>query len=250
MRAQKLLEEFKDAPLREVFVVVAAGGRGRRFKQKDKLLQRLGSSSVIERSIQVFVSCPQVTGVILVSPPQKTALFKNMAKRFSKKKAVLVAAGGRHRQDSVWKGLQALGNIPQNSLILVHDGARPFVSRKLVQALIFSANRWGAAIPAVPVKDTVKESDSERRVHKTLSREVLLQAQTPQAFRWGILQKAYLKALRTKRYATDCSTLVEEAGYPVKIVPGDERNIKITTYQDLKFARFLQCDGDPYRHRI
>ncbi|TFG94663.1 MAG: 2-C-methyl-D-erythritol 4-phosphate cytidylyltransferase, partial [Calditrichales bacterium] len=151
-----------------------------------------------------------------------------------------IVIGGKERQDSVYNGLQALPS--QSEIVVVHDGVRPFVSPHLLLQSIQTASEFGACVAAVPVKDTIKRV-AEGRVIETVPREELWQIQTPQTFRFSILKDAHEKARKSTYYSTDESSLVEWAGYPVRIVQGDYFNIKLTTMEDLLFSRMLLAEG-------
>ena len=153
--------------------------------------------------------------------------------RFTKVSSVV--AGGRERQHSVWKGLRAFRESPV--VVLVHDAVRPLVSRRVINAVVGQAGRYGAAIAAVPVKDTIKLEGRRGFFAKTISRHRLWAAQTPQGFSYDILVKAHVKARRRGFLGTDEASLVERLGIPIRIVQGEYRNVKLTTPDDLKMAR-------------
>ena len=147
-----------------------------------------------------------------------------------------VVAGGRERQKSVRRGLEALS--PCIEIVLVHDGVRPFVALDRIEAVIDQAKKYGAAVLAIPVTDTIKEVKNGS-VIQTLRRDAFWSVQTPQGFRVDWLRQAYDKADRDKFVGTDDASLVERLGYPVRIIPGIERNIKITSLQDLSIAEWI-----------
>jgi 2-C-methyl-D-erythritol 4-phosphate cytidylyltransferase len=154
------------------------------------------------------------------------------------KKPVKVVEGGERRQDSVASGLQHLQ--PGTTLVAVHDAVRPFVTLEEIANVVRQAEHVGAAILAVPIVDTVKQAEREF-VESTLTREHLVLAQTPQVFRTELLKEAFESARKDEYYGTDESSLVERLGYPVAIVRGSERNIKITRPTDLTLAHvFLE----------
>jgi 2-C-methyl-D-erythritol 4-phosphate cytidylyltransferase len=149
---------------------------------------------------------------------------------------VVLVAGGEERQDSVRRGLEALGDA---DVVLVHDAARPLVPRRVIDAVIDATLRSGAAVPVVPVADTVKRVESDGAVGETLPRDDLRLAQTPQGFRTGLLRAAYARAEREGFRGTDDASVVERAGGRVVVVPGSPRNLKITTPEDLRLAEAL-----------
>ncbi len=145
-----------------------------------------------------------------------------------------VLPGGADRQASVYAGLS---RVPADTdLVLVHDGARPLVTPEIIRAAIEAAGADGAAVVAIPVTDTIKAADAERRVAETLPRGRLWAAQTPQVFRAVWLREAHAKALADGFRGTDDSVLVERRGYPVRLVPGSPENLKVTTTADLARA--------------
>ena len=145
----------------------------------------------------------------------------------------LILGGGR-RQDSVYCGLQSLSE--DTEIVLVHDAVRPLVSCEIIKSVMKLAWEKGAVIPAVPIQATVKEADAQKRITRTVSRDGLWMAQTPQGFRKEILLRAYDALAETGEEVTDDAQAVEKLGYPVEIVPGNLSNIKITTPEDLRLA--------------
>jgi 2-C-methyl-D-erythritol 4-phosphate cytidylyltransferase len=146
-------------------------------------------------------------------------------------------AGGKERQDSVRSGINALGS--DHDIVVIHDGARPFISVELVHAAILEASRARAVTVGVPVKDTVKSIDSHGIVVETLNRTHLWLTQTPQAFESDIIRKAYEAAYRDNYYGTDDASLVERIGVKVMMIRGSYDNIKITTKDDIMLAEIL-----------
>jgi 2-C-methyl-D-erythritol 4-phosphate cytidylyltransferase len=142
-----------------------------------------------------------------------------------------VVVGGEKRQDSVYNGYQSLPS--DTDIVLVHDGVRPFLSREMIQETIDVAGKFGAAITAIPVHDTLKQVDNSGRVECTVEREGLWRVQTPQAFRYDLLGEAFLKAKSDSFYGTDEAALIEYLGQEVRIVDGSEWNLKITRPEDL-----------------
>jgi 2-C-methyl-D-erythritol 4-phosphate cytidylyltransferase len=148
-----------------------------------------------------------------------------------------VLAGGKERQDSIWEGLK---KVPSDcGIVIIHDGARPLVTRRLIESSIEAAQRYGAVVTAIPLKDTVKLVSREREVIETPVRHTLMTIQTPQAFRFDVIRKAYEKAYRDGFYGTDDSSLVERIGIKVRVIPGTYENLKITTPEDLLLAEVL-----------
>lgn len=217
-----------------VAAIIAAGGSGSRLGAgTPKQFLPIGDETILGRSIDAFVEHPRVNEVILVLP-SGTTIDEGARGGPGKLRGV---AGGARRQDSVANGFDALS--AQAEIVLVHDAARPFVSADVISRAIDAASQFGAAIVAVPVSDTVKQvtmEDGRTVIAGTIPRESIFLAQTPQAFRRGVLAKAIALG-RSGADATDEAALAELAGYPVHIVEGDVENVKITTAADLDRAR-------------
>lgn len=174
--------------------------------------------------------------VVVVAPEDQQYCIEKVIKPYDFQAHINLSEGGKTRQESVFNGLQLV--TEDCDIVLIHDGVRPFVNLELIENLLTAAGQFGAATAAVPVKDTIKVVDDDGFVVKTLSRKNLWATQTPQTFRYEVIKEAHQKFKNT-RNATDDASLVEQLGYKVKIVMGDYRNIKITTPEDLEFARFL-----------
>ncbi len=202
---------------------------GGRKKNYLKLLDR----PVLAHTVGVFEECPLIDSIILVVPlPDIEFCREEIVKKYGFRKVLEVVAGGAERQDSVRNGLKRASDA---GIILVHDGARPLVTFRIVEDTIKAAHETGGAIAAVPVKDTIKEV-AGGAVARTVPREALVSAQTPQAFRAGILLKAFKKAAEDGFLGTDESSIVERTGERVAVVEGSYENIKITTVEDLGIA--------------
>jgi 2-C-methyl-D-erythritol 4-phosphate cytidylyltransferase len=218
----------------KVTAIIVAAGEGRRFGSA-KPFVLLRDRPVVEHSLAQFEAHPAIDDIILVL--RKEAGGPDYRKRFAK--IVAVVGGGTRRQDSVVRGFERLDCGPAD-IILVHDGVRPLVGRGLIDRVIAKTRECGAAIPAVPVEDTIKET-AEGTVIRTLERGNLFRIQTPQGFFREVLERALLKARENGFYGTDEAALVERTGHPVAVVAGDVRNIKITSPADLKIAEaFLE----------
>lgn len=219
-------------PVRVGAVVVAAG-ESRRMGGIDKIFYPLGGKPLIWHSLAAFDRHPQVDEIALVvscsGVDQAEALVA--ASEFACVRAI--CAGGGQRQDSARIGIERLGDC---DLVIVHDGARPFVSEALVSRGIAEAMKSGAACAAVPVKDTTKLADCRDFVARTIPRERLWAAQTPQVFKRTLLAEAHRRALAD---ATDDASMVEAIGYPVRLYMGSYYNIKITTPEDLTLAEAI-----------
>jgi 2-C-methyl-D-erythritol 4-phosphate cytidylyltransferase len=220
-----------------VAAVVVAAGEGRRFGSA-KQFALLGGRPVLEWSLAAFQSHPRVGEIVLVLPDE--ALGPRFAAAFGKVSAVV--RGGARRQDSVFAGFSRLDRN-RAGIVLVHDGARPLVTDALIRRVIRGAEERGAAVPALPVEDTVKEGENGRVV-RTMDRSRLYRVQTPQGFAYEILEEAFRRAREDGWSGTDDASLVERMGRPVALAEGDPLNIKITTLLDLKWAEeFLHAEN-------
>lgn len=196
----------------------------------------IGGVPMVLRALRPFVSHPDVAHVVLVLPPEDAAHPPAFLSDFS---GLSVVAGGSHRGDSVRAGLSALRR--ECTVVLVHDGARPFVDRSVIEAVIGYARAGEGAVPAVPLSDTLKEATAadSTLIRRTRPRARLWRAQTPQGFPRTVLEEAHARAARDGHRATDDSALVEAMGVSVRLVPDSCRNLKVTTPEDLVLAEML-----------
>ena len=224
-------------PLKTCGAVIVAAGTASRMGGIDKVMANLGGEPMILRTVRAFQECDPISEIVIVTRedliPEITALTAHM----DKVKAVVV--GGASRQESVGKGLAALSD--KVKLAAIQDGARPFASWQMIDRVIRAANTYSAAAPAIPVKDTIKVVNGGV-VANTPDRKTLMAVQTPQVFDVALLRGALLKAWQDGAEVTDDCSAVERMGMSVKIVEGDERNIKITTPMDLKIAELILED--------
>ncbi len=219
-----------------IAAVIVAAGSGSRFGGL-KQFALLGGKSLVDWSCEAFQNHPQIDDIVLVLPDQ--AGKTGWAGRFSK--IVDVVSGGRRRQDSVRAGFKRL-DPARTGFVLVHDGARPLVTADLIDRVIEAGRKNGAAVPIVPVDDTLKEIESDR-VARTLDRSRVGRAQTPQGFAYALLGQALASAEETEFTGTDEASLVERLGRPVTVVAGDPRNMKITTSLDLITAEAIRNEN-------
>jgi len=219
--------------------IIPAGGSGRRMGSgipKQYLL--LGGIPVLVHTLQVFQSSPVVDEIFLVVPEGDIPEVRNaIVGRYNLFKVSLIVAGGAERQDSVRNALAHLRE--EHGIVLVHDGVRSFVSGELIQRIVAAAEADGAVAVGVQVKDSVKEVNSAGWVIKTVTREGLWLTQTPQAFRKPLILAAYERAAADGFYGTDDASLVERMGVPVRMIPGDYDNIKVTTPEDLTLGEAI-----------
>ncbi|HOQ08116.1 MAG TPA: 2-C-methyl-D-erythritol 4-phosphate cytidylyltransferase [Clostridiales bacterium] len=227
-----------------VAAVIAAAGRGTRMDLDiNKQYIEIQGMPILAMTIGKFEDCSLIDEIIVVANKDETDYCrKNVIERFGFTKVRTVAEGGESRQRSVYNGLKQVS--AGCGVVLIHDGARPFVSTESIIECIEAARSYGAACVAVPAKDTIKESDEEGFVSRTLDRSSLWQIQTPQGFEYGLIMDAHDRAARDVFEATDDAMLAERYGHRVRLVMGDYSNIKVTTREDLVFAEALcrrQC---------
>lgn len=228
--ARKLL----NVKLKRCGAVIVAAGSASRMGGIDKVMAPLGGEPMIARTVRAFQECDAISEIVVVTREDLIVPIGRLTRDMSKVTAVV--AGGASRQESVHLGLNALSD--KVKLAAIHDGARPFVTWQLIDWVVRAANSYGAAAPAIPVKDTIKEVQGFV-VKNTPDRSALRAVQTPQVFDFDILRAALKKAKDDGAEVTDDCSAVERMGMSVKIVEGDERNIKITTPLDLKIGELL-----------
>ncbi len=216
-------------------IIVSAGKGQRMLKGPKKQFLPLAGKPVLCHTLDRFEACPGIDSIILVvSPEDMTYCMKEIVEKYRYRKVSQVVSGGKTRQDSVKNGIDALS--PDVNVVVIHDGVRPFVTGGMIENSIHSAMEKGAAVTAVPVKDTIKVGGPDGTVQRTLDRNGLWQVQTPQAFKITVIKKAYQKAMQEGFYGTDDASLVERLGLKVHILSGSYSNIKITTPEDLVLA--------------
>jgi 2-C-methyl-D-erythritol 4-phosphate cytidylyltransferase len=221
-----------------IAIIAAAGTGSRMASDRPKQFLQLAGSPIIFHTLKPFELCESIQEVIVVLPPEESAAFLALAAKQGLRKLARVVPGGPTRADSVKRGLMAI-RAATAEIVAVHDGVRPFVTVEEIANTIAAAQRDGAAILATPVTDTIKlvvEGKTDEIIVKTLLRQNLRQALTPQCFRYELLRKAYEQADVNDPSLTDESALVERLGHQVTIVAGSARNIKITTPRDLLIA--------------
>ena len=216
-----------------VGAVVVAAGESRRMQGIDKIFHPLDGIPIVWHSILALQSHPSVVDVALVTSRNNFERAEELVDTQGYQGSVSVCEGGERRQDSV---LQGLSSIKECGLVVVHDGARPFINRELIDRGITTAMESGAAIAAVPVKDTIKASDSDGMVTQTIPRDRLWAIQTPQVFRTSLLEEAHRQVTDT---VTDDASMVEAIGHPVQLFLGSYYNIKVTTLEDLTIANAI-----------
>ena len=210
---------------------------------RDKLWMPLAGRPILARTIDVFEAFPRVDSIILVLSAERLNEARALCEREAWRKIAAIVAGGPRRQDSVRLGLDKLAEIaPETAWVIIHDGARPFVTAEILEAGLQAAREYQAAIAAVPVKDTIKQVQ-EGQVSLTLDRSQLWAVQTPQIFSFSLIHPAH-HSPAAEGEVTDDAALLERLGQPIHIFPGSYTNIKITTGEDLHFAQAL-LQGHP-----
>lgn len=221
-----------------VTAVIPAGGVGMRLGARTpKQFLRIGGIPILALTVGHFARHRGVGAIVVAAPPSHLELTRRLLPAAGRGGPLLVVAGGATRQESVWRGMAAAP--ADTAIVVVHDGVRPFIDRGLIDAVLAAAGAEGAALCALPIAETVKRV-RDGLVETTLDRAGLWAVQTPQAFRADILREAHEKARRDGVVGTDDAMLVERLGHPVRVVPGREANVKITTAEDLRRARRRQ----------
>jgi len=224
----------KVLPLRYCGAVIVAAGTASRMGGIDKVMAPLDGEPMIVRTVRTFQNCDAVKEIVIVTREDLIPKITSMCGKFDKVIAVVI--GGKDRAESVKNGLGMLSKKVQ--LAAIQDGARPLITEAVIDRTIRAAHTYGAAAPAIPVKDTIKVVEGGI-VSATPDRNTLKAIQTPQVFDIDLLKGALKKAFQDGAAITDDCSAVERIGFKVRIVEGDERNIKVTTPMDLKIAEML-----------
>ena len=227
-----------------VSAIIAAAGQGVRLgSDRPKQFLSLGGRPILQRSVDVFMLSDRITEVVVAVPPDAVENVPEYLR--GRSKPMQIVEGGARRQDSVARAFALVSG--RADVVVIHDAARPLVSADLIRSAVDAAVEFGAAIVALPASDTVKRGGADRVIVETLPRGEMFLAQTPQAFRVGILRDALARA-NSSIEATDEAALAERAGHRVRLIDGDPRNIKITTLDDLAAAERLI--GSPSQSRV
>lgn len=224
----------KVLPLKTCGAVIVAAGTASRMGGIDKVMAPLGGEPMIVRTVRAFQETDAIREIVVVTREDLILPITDLCAGMDKVKAVVV--GGGSRQESVWLGLNALSKGIE--LAAIQDGARPLVTPALIDRTVRAAHSYGAAAPAVPVKDTIKVEKSGL-IESTPDRSALRAVQTPQVFDFDLLRGALQKAAADKAVVTDDCSAVERLGMKIRLIEGDERNLKVTTPLDLKIAELL-----------
>ena len=221
--------------MNKVTAIILAAGEGKRFGSAKQFVPLKGKT-VLDWSLEKFEEHEAIDSIILVVGRNQSG--DEYLSKYAKIAAI--AIGGEKRQDSSYSGLACV-DTKETEIILVHDSARPLVGKDLISRIIDASREKGAVIPVVPLEDTIKRVEGER-VLRTEKRQQLFRVQTPQGFSLSLLREAFDHAMENRWEGTDEAALVEKLGKDVFVVPGDQRNMKITTPEDLRIAEALVED--------
>lgn len=221
-------------------VIIPASGSGVRFggktpKQFIKL--KPGNKEVAAYSINKFQTLKEVSSIVIACEAKYVSKLKQIVKSNKLNKVADVVEGGKTRQDSVYNALKTI-TCGKNDRIIIHDAVRPFISRKKIKELIKVSKKADAVIPALKINDTIKKVSPKGYSEGTIPRDNIWRVQTPQVFEYGVLMKSFEKAYKSRFNGTDEASIVEHAGYKVKVIEGETTNIKITTKEDLQVVDF------------
>lgn len=224
-------------------IIVAAGASSRMGEAVSKTYLPIAGRALVLRTLDRFFATETVENVILVIAGKDVQRCEGLlqADKLLSGRAWVLQTGGTSRQESVYRGLQKLD--PDCEIVLIHDGARPFVSPTLIDRCVASARTRQAVVVGVPVRETIKVVSEDRHIISTPSRDSLWEIQTPQVFRRSLIVEAHEWAMRQGLRGTDDATLVEKMGRPVFVLDGEPTNIKITRPEDLIFAEALIREG-------
>lgn len=229
---------------KRIVAIVPAAGLGKRFDaKKRKAFVTINGIPLLAHTLKRLNSEPLITDIIPVLRGQDTKTGLEIAEEHDLEKVRWIAAGGEERQDSIYNGMRLLeemgGGVPPDTLVLVHDGARPVIPKGTIHRLISEVEGRDGAAPGVPAKETLKSVNADNIITSTVDRETIRAIQTPQIFPFRVLKKAYEKAFKDGFYGTDDASLVERIGGKIKIVPGSPLNIKVTTPEDLHLVEYI-----------
>ncbi|MCU0613612.1 MAG: 2-C-methyl-D-erythritol 4-phosphate cytidylyltransferase [Desulfobacterales bacterium] len=225
-------------PLSAPAIIVAAGAGVRMKTPMRKQYLLLQDRPILAHTLSVFEKCSAISRIYLVVPEKDfDFVHTTILTCCCKKKEVILVPGGKERQDSVFNGLGALDD--DDKYIVVHDGVRPMILPKMIEDCLQGAFEYRACIMGLPARETIKQVNHDHFIQKTLSRDTLWLAQTPQAFEFDLLRRAHYQAKAENYHGTDDSSLVERLGIKVKMIPGNPCNIKITTPEDLLLAQSI-----------
>jgi 2-C-methyl-D-erythritol 4-phosphate cytidylyltransferase len=219
--------------------IVAAAGQGTRMGSgKAKQFLELSSVPIIVHTLRRFEKCTKIQEVVVVIPQEQVVGFLDIAAKYRLTKIARVVPGGPTRADSVWRGLSTLREATTR-IVAVHDGVRPFVTPEEIDRVVTAAESNGAAILTAPVTDTIKQVTADGKIERTIERQSLRRALTPQCFEYRLLKSAFERAMPFDESITDESLLVERTGAEIVCIDSGPENIKITQPADLEIGKAL-----------
>ncbi len=229
----------------QVVAIIPAAGSGSRLAQlttTPKQLAVIHGKPLLVHTLEKFQQCDIVDHIIVISRPQDQQLISdNFIEKYNLSKVSKIVSGGTTRQASVWAGLQACGE--QTDIVVVHDAARMFVKPEIIRSSVNTAREYGGSVVGIPATDTIKIVHSKKIIN-TVDRSVVWYAQTPQSFKYDLLNEAF-QAARSKNFVgTDEAMLMEEAGFQVQMVKGSRLNFKITTPEDFRLAETILKESE------
>lgn len=228
-------------PKKKYAALIAAGGTGTRMGARtNKLMMPLCGRPVLARTLAVFDGIPGIGHIVVVLHPDLIGTVRESLPAWGIRIPVTLVAGGATRQESVYKGLQALSE--DTSLVAIHDGARPLISADIIERTFEEAGKSGAAAAGIPVIDTLKRVGAQNQIEDTVDRTSLWQVQTPQTFRYDLILAAHREAKASGWSCTDDASLIERTGGTVTMVMGSALNVKITTPEDMQLAQKLLAE--------
>ena len=223
-----------------ISAIILAGGRGKRMgADVSKQFIHINDKPLIYYTLKRFINCTLIDRVVLVLPKNEIEYCKNEILNKYSFKVDYIVEGGAERQDSVYNGLKVLNNT---DIVLIHDGARPFVSERMIKDGIDNARKYGATAPGVMPKDTIKVKDDESFSVDTPDRSTLVSVQTPQVFNYDLIMRCHESVKSEGKIVTDDTMVVELYGNKVYLYDGEYTNIKVTTPEDLIIAQHLAKD--------
>nr|WP_297572741.1 2-C-methyl-D-erythritol 4-phosphate cytidylyltransferase [uncultured Peptostreptococcus sp.] len=230
------MEKIRKDQVRADAIILAAGAGRRMMSDKNKILLDLAGKPIIAHTIARFYDHPMIRRIVLAIRAEDEEEIDSIIEQYMFKNIVKVI-GGPERQDSIYNCIGAISD--DTNIVLIHDGARPFVDEDIITRSILESLDCGATCVGVPSKDTVKIVDSDNRVVQTPDRSLVWCAQTPQTFRFDLIREAHTRARQEGFLGTDDASLVERYGHKVKMIMGSYMNNKITTPEDIRQARYI-----------
>ena len=234
----------------KIVAIIAAAGKGKRMNARTgKSFIPIFGKPILAYTIEKFEKCKLIDKIyLIVSREEKEQCCRNIISKYNFSKIQELVNGGETRQDSIYNGLNAIDRY--TDIVVIHDGARPLVEENIIQDSIETAQKYGAAVTAIPIKDTIKKCGKDFIINKTLNREEIWRAQTPQTFKYDLIIQAYHQAYKEKYFATDDAAIVERFGNKVKLILGSEENIKITTPFDIIMVENFLKRGFRFKFKL